>query len=178
MNNLAGDRRGALREALVGASATALIVALTITFAHAQELPAPIQAPGETALLTVHAEGAQIYECKADAAGKVAWALREPIATLLQDGKTIGRHYAGPKWELADAGGVQGKVEAKAPGAAASDIAWLRLSVAAHFGRGLLSDATTVQRINTRGGALDGACEAAGVLRSVAYSADYVFLKK
>jgi len=102
----------------------------------------------------------------------------KPIATLLQDGKTIGRHYAGPKWELADAGGVQGKVEAKAPGAASSDIAWLRLSVAAHFGHGLLSDATTVQRINTHGGALDGACKAAGVLRSVAYSADYVFLKK
>jgi hypothetical protein len=175
MNKFAGNRRRCQRRA--AACASALTLALT-TFARAQELPAPIQAPGETGLLTVHAEGAQVYECRADAAGKLAWAFREPIATLLRDGKTIGRHYAGPKWELDDGGGVEGKVEAKAPGAGASDIAWLKLSVAAHFGRGLLSDAATVQRINTRGGGLDGACEAAGAFRSVAYAADYVFLKK
>jgi hypothetical protein len=174
MNKFAGNRRGPCRAAIC---ASALTLALT-TFARAQDLPAPIQAPGETPVLTVHAEGAQVYECKADAAGKLAWAFREPIATLLRDGKTIGRHYAGPKWALDDGGGVQGKVEAKAPGADAADIAWLKLSVVAHFGEGLLSDAATVQRINTHGGALDGACGAAGAFRSVAYSADYVFLKK
>ena len=177
MNKLAGDRRRGSRPVLACTGAVALTIALP-TFAQAQELPASIQAPGETPLLTVHAEGAQVYECKADTAGKLAWAFREPIATLLRDGKTIGRHYAGAKWELDDGGGVQGKVEGKAPGAGASDIAWLKLSVAAHFGQGLLKDATTVQRINTHGGALDGACEAAGAFRSVAYSADYVFLKK
>jgi hypothetical protein len=177
MTKFAGDRRRGRRQAPACASVIALTMSLT-TFAYAQDLPAPIQAPGETPLLTVHAEGAQVYECKADAAGKLVWTFREPIATLLQDGKTIGRHYAGPKWELDDGGGVQGKLEAKAPGASASDIAWLKLSVAAHFGQGLLHDATTVQRLNTHGGALDGACEAAGAFRSVAYSADYVFLKK
>jgi hypothetical protein len=177
MNKFAGNKQRGPRGALARASVIALTVALT-TSAYAQQLPSPIQAPGETALLTVHAEGAQVYECKTDAAGKLAWAFREPIATLLRDGKTIGRHYSGPKWDLDDGGGVQGKVEGKAPGATPSDIAWLKLSVAAHFGQGLLNDATTVQRINTHGGALDGACDAAGAFRSVAYSADYVFLKK
>ena len=177
MNKFAGNKQRGPRGALARASVIALTVALT-TSAYAQQLPSPIQAPGETALLTVHAEGAQVYECKTDAAGKLAWAFREPIATLLRDGKTVGRHYSGPKWELDDSGGVQGKVEGKAPGAGASDIAWLKLSVAAHFGQGLLNDATIVQRINTHGGALDGACDAAGAFRSVAYSADYVFLKK
>jgi hypothetical protein len=177
MNKFAGNKRRGPRGALDRASVIALTVALT-TSAYAQELPASIQAPDETALLTVHAEGAQVYECKTDAAGKLVWAFREPIATLLRDGKTIGRHYSGPKWELDDGGGVQGKVEGKAPGAGASDIAWLKLSVAAHFGQGLLNEATTVQRINTLGGTLDGACDAAGAFRSVAYSADYVFLKK
>ncbi|MDU3132865.1 MAG: DUF3455 domain-containing protein, partial [Bradyrhizobium sp.] len=42
----------------------------------------------------------------------------------------------------------------------------------------VLSDVTTVQRINTAGGKLEGACETAGQFRSVAYSADYVFLRK
>ena len=50
-------------------------------------------------MLTLHAEGAQVYECKAGSDGKLAWAFREPIATLLLDGKTVGRHYAGPNWE-------------------------------------------------------------------------------
>ena len=164
-------------HALHGGVALAVLLATT-TFAHAQELPASIQAPGETALLTAHAEGAQVYECAADAAGKLAWLFREPIATLLRDGKTIGRHYAGPKWELGDSSGVQGKLEAKAPGATASDIPWLKLAAAVHFGQGALSDAVTIQRVNTHGGALEGPCDAAGTLRSVAYSADYVFLKK
>ena len=51
--------------------------------------PDAIAAPGETVVATLHAEGAQVYECKADAGGKLAWQFREPIATLLLDGKTV-----------------------------------------------------------------------------------------
>jgi hypothetical protein len=162
-----------------GAIVVALIACLTTTaVADAQELPQSIQAPGETPLLSVHAEGAQIYECAQDATGKLAWRLREPIATLLREGKTIGRHYAGPEWRLDDGSGVQGKLEAKAPGATPSDIPWLKLAAVAHTGHGDLEQVTTIQRIDTHGGALDGECATAGALRSVAYSADYVFLRK
>src|SRR6201985_868243 len=73
------------------------------------QLPEATPAPGETAVLTVHAEGAQVYECKAGSDGKLAWAFREPIATLMADGKTVGRHYAGPNWEDADGSAVPGK---------------------------------------------------------------------
>jgi hypothetical protein len=45
-------------------------------------------------------------------------------------------------------------------------------------GSGTLTDVVTVQRINTRGGAAQGACEQSGAFRSVPYSADYVFLRK
>src|SRR3984893_4891695 len=72
-------------------------------------LPDAIAAPGETAVLTLHAEGAQVYECRAGADGKPAWAFREPIATLLVDGKTVGRHYSGPNWEHSDGSAVAGK---------------------------------------------------------------------
>jgi hypothetical protein len=61
-------------------------------------IPDALVAAGEHAVLTVHAEGAQIYECKAGDGGKLNWSFREPIATLLQDGKTVGRHYAAPRW--------------------------------------------------------------------------------
>ena len=71
-------------------------------------MPDAIAAHGETLVATVHAVGAQVYECKADASGKLVWQFREPIATLLDDGKTVGRHYAGPHWEMADGSTVNG----------------------------------------------------------------------
>ncbi len=142
------------------------------------QIPDAIAAPGEAVVLTLHAEGAQVYECKAGADGKPMWSFREPIATLLVDGKTIGRHYAGPNWEYSDGSAVAGKVSASAPGASANDIPWLKLDVASHRGSGILADVTTVQRINTHGGKRDGACDAVGSFVSVPYSADYVFLHK
>jgi len=116
----------------------AAAAALVATGAAAQ-VPEPIAAPGESVIVTLHAEGAQVYDCKAGADGKLAWAFREPIATLLLDGKTVGRHYAGPNWDHADGSGVTGKVLANAPGKSANDIAWLKLEVTARRGSGVLS---------------------------------------
>jgi hypothetical protein len=157
-----------------------LLLSGSLVSAPAAEAPLPdaIAAPGETIVLTVHAEGAQVYECKAGADGKLAWAFREPIATLLADGKTVGRHYAGPNWEHSDGSAVVGKATGNAPGATPSDIPWLKLEVISHRGSGVLSAVTTVQRINTKGGKLEGACDNAGTFRSAPYSADYVFLRK
>lgn len=152
--------------------------ATLVSGASAEGLPAAIEAPGLTEVLKAHAEGAQVYECKADSAGKLVWTFREPIATLLVDGKTVGRHYAGPNWEYSDGSAVSGKAVGNAPGATPQDIAWLKLEVASHRGSGLFSDVTTVQRINTKGGMLAGACEQAGSFQSAPYSADYVFLRK
>lgn len=157
-----------------------LLLAGSLANATAAEtsLPGAIAAPGETILLTAHAEGAQIYECKAGADGKPAWTFREPIATLLIDGKTIGRHYAGPSWEHIDSSAAVGKVAGSAPGAAPNDIPWLKLDVVSRRGSGVLTAATTVQRINTSGGKFDGACDQPGAFHSAPYSADYVFLRK
>jgi hypothetical protein len=148
--------------------------------AHSAETPLPgaIAAPGESVVLSVHAEGAQVYECKAGTDGKLGWAFREPIATLLVDGKTVGRHYAGPNWEHNDGSAVVGKAVGNAPGASAADIAWLKLAVVSQRGSGVLSGVTTVQRINTIGGKLEGACDTAGTFKSAPYSAEYVFLRK
>lgn len=142
------------------------------------QMPADIAAPGETAVLTLHAQGAQLYECAATKAGTFAWSFREPIATLILKGKTVGRHYAGPNWEYIDGSAVVGKVTGRAPGATAKDIPWLKLAATAHRGKGALSDITTIQRINTADGQLEGACNTAGTFNSVAYSTDYVFLRK
>jgi hypothetical protein len=161
---------------------TSLVVLLLsgsfVTASAQTPIPDAIAAPGETVVLTLHAEGAQVYECKAGADGKPAWVFREPIATLLLDGKTVGRHYAGPNWEHSDGSAVAGKAIGNAPGTTPNDIPWLKLEVTSHRGSGILTGVTTVLRINTHGGKLDGACEGTGTFQNAPYSADYVFLRK
>jgi hypothetical protein len=158
---------------------TAIFLIGSLVNATAQTaLPEAIAAPGDTPMLTLHAEGAQVYECKASADGALAWVFREPIATLFSDGKTVGRHYAEPTWEYTDGSAVVGQVLGTAPGQVAMDIPWLKLGVTSRRGSGVLGPATTVQRINTMGGKLNGACYKPGTYESVPYSADYVFLRK
>jgi hypothetical protein len=156
-----------------------LLSSASVLSASAQTpLPDAVAAPGESVVLTLHAEGAQIYECKAGTDGMLAWAFREPTAALLLDGKTVGRHYNGPNWEHIDSSAVVGKAVGNAPGATANDIPWLKLIVTSGRGTGILSGVTTVQRISTAGGKLEGECEKLGTYRNVPYSADYVFLRK
>ncbi len=143
----------------------------------AAEIPDALALTGDVVVLRVQAVGAQIHECKADAAGHLTWQFREPIASLFRNGATVGRHYAGPTWEIGGST-VVGKVVAQRPGAAANDIQWLRLDVAAHQGEGPLQDVTAIQRINTRGGVMSGQCARLGLLQAAPYAADYVFLRK
>lgn len=147
------------------------------SMANAQ-VPDTIAAPGETLVATIHAQGAQVYECKADASGKPVWQFREPIATLLIGAETVGRHFAGPNWEMADGSGVSGKVVGRAPGATANDIPLLKLEVTSQRGTGRLTGVTTIQRLNTKGGVAEGPCATAGAFQAVPYSADYAFYKK
>jgi hypothetical protein len=146
--------------------------------AQAPQVPAAVAMPGATTLATFQGVGAQVYECKASSDGKLAWVFREPIAALIENGKTVGRHYAGPTWEDIDGSIITAKASGNAPGATASDIPWLKLDVLTHKGHGLFSRVTTVQRLDTQGGALIGSCDKAGDFKSVAYSATYVFLRK
>lgn len=159
-------------------AAVGLTAALHYSSAASIEVPATIAAPGERTVSRLHAEGAQLYECKSNQAGQLAWQFREPIATLLDGSKTVGRHYAGPQWELADGSAIEARVSGRADAGTSLDIPLLKLDVSARRGTGLLADVTTIQRINTRGGVAEGACPSVGALLSVPYAADYVFLKK
>jgi hypothetical protein len=173
-------RHSLLSASFCGVLFLGTLIAATLQSANGAmaQMPSAIAAPGENAVAQYHAEGAQVYECKAGADGKLNWAFREPIATLLLDGKTIGHHYAGPTWENIDGSAVVGKAVGNAPGATANDVAWLKLEVVNRRGNGVLSPVTTVQRTNTRGGAAQGPCDKMGDFRSVPYSADYIFLRK
>jgi Protein of unknown function (DUF3455) len=80
----------------------------------------------EQLLATVAARGVQIYECRAkkDDPGATQWAFVAPEADLFDtQGRLVGKHYAGPKWQSLDGSKVAGTVKASAdaPLAAAHD---------------------------------------------------------
>ncbi len=150
------------------------LVLLTVPLSSANA--SPVDADGQKVMVKVQAIGDQIYECKADATGAKTWQFREPLATLTEDGKTVGRHFTGPEWLFDDGSFVVGKVAAKSDGATPQDIPWLRLDVVNHGGQGRLSGVTTVQRLATQGGVFAGACEKVGELHLEPYRATYIFL--
>ena len=130
-----------------------------IPLAHAQKVSPPkvpdaIQAhSGEEVVLLAHANGVQIYTCKAGADGKFIWTLKAPEAELKgQSGKVIGSHFAGPAWKLNDGSEVTGKAAAHVDFDDPNSIPWLLVDVVSHAGNGLLTKVTTIQRIHTHGG--------------------------
>jgi hypothetical protein len=161
----------------VTSSTAKLAIAASAAVAAQLLLAATSQAADKVLVGTLHAEGAQVYECKANDSKALVWQFREPIATLFENGKTVGRHYAGPNWELADGGIVAAKVAARKPGATANDIPVLTLDVTTRSGGGRLANVTTIERINTRGGVAEGPCPTAGAFLSAPYSADYEFYR-
>ena len=168
-------------KALIGAAS---LPGVWLAASALETAPEAIAVRDGARIATIHAEGSQVYECKqkseepATQATALIWQFREPVATLKSNGLSIGRHYAGPNWDYFDGSGVKGRVVASAPGATETDIPWLKLDVVEHRGHGILSNATAVQRINTKGGVASGSCEIAGSLLIVPYSADYVFVQK
>lgn len=137
-----------------------------------------IQAPpGERLLFKVHAKGNQVYTCKSDTA-QFTWTLKAPDAKLFdKHGKPFGKHFAGPSWKANDGSRVTGTPVANVL-VDADSIPWLLIKIISHDGNGVLSPATSIQRLNTQGGkAPASGCDASHIGQEVRvpYSADYLF---
>jgi hypothetical protein len=170
--------RNQIRGLRLVAVTAAAITVLSFPLA-AQQVPPQLQQPaGEQLLLQVHAKGDQVYTCKEDVT-QFTWTLKAPDAQLFDnDGKPFGKHFAGPSWEAKDGSRVTGKAVANAPSSDADSIPWLLVNIVSHEGSGVLSRATTIQRLNTKGGKAPATgCDAshAGQEVRVPYSADYLF---
>ena len=170
--------RGFVFAALLVAASTALPFSVLGQKA-AQQVPPELQPPAnERLLLEVHAKGDQVYTCKEDVS-QYTWVLKAPDAQLFdKDGKPFGKHFAGPSWQANDGSRVTGTAVANAPSPDANSIPWLLVNVVGHDGAGVLSRATSIQRLNTKGGkASSSGCDEAhqGQEIRVPYSADYLF---
>jgi len=135
----------------------------------------------ESLAMVVPAKGVQIYECRSAKGqeGAYEWAFVAPEAELFDlRGNRIGRHYGGPHWEAADGSRIVGAVKERAEAPAAGAIPWLLLGAKSVGAEGSFSKVTSIQRVNTAGGAAPGAgCSksAAGTPARIPYTADYYF---
>jgi hypothetical protein len=120
-------------------------------------------------LLRAVGSGDQVYGCV-----NGSWALIAPDAKLLnQEGSVIGRHFAGPTWQLSDGSWVKGRAIAKQVPPDATAVPWLLLESVG--GTGKLGTVRFVQRTGTHGGnAPDGSCSQNATCR-VPYTATYSF---
>lgn len=148
----------------------------------ATAIPDTLKVPsGHVLLFKTLATGTQIYTCaaRADDPGAFAWTFKAPDAALWNDdGEQLGTHYAGPVWEGNDGSTVLGEVVSRADAPAAGAIPWLLLKAKSNDGRGIFSNMTYIQRLDTVGGVVPAeGCDQsiAGVERAVPYTAVYAF---
>lgn len=159
--------------------------------ASSQPLKSAVQVPdklkpgaNESLAMIVAAKGAQIYECRSrkDQTGDYEWAFVAPEADLFDaGGNRIGLHYAGPQWESADGSKILGTVKEHADASTADAIQWLLLTAKSVGPEGSFSKVTSVQRLNTVGGAAPktGCSQAAaGSTARINYTADYYFFTR
>ena len=168
----------------------ALILTAAVHYAAAAALAEPpgisaaLRAPaGEQPDFMLNARGVQIYVCKQHGTDvyDYQWAFVAPEATLLESGKIVGHHGAGPIWEsVSDHSKVKGTVRERQDGGA-GNIPWLLLAGTPSEGAGRFAGVTSIQRVATRGGAEPAApCDMSrsGQEARVDYTADYYFYKQ
>ena len=144
-------------------------------------VPDSIKPPvGEELVLMARATGFQIYVCRPDANGKPAWTLKAPDAELFDEqGRSIGKHFGGPTWQLNDGSKITAKMVAKVDAPDPKAIPWLLVTVTGTAGSGALNGVTSIQRVNTVGGLAPPSSECTQQSGEVefksSYSADYYF---
>jgi len=154
----------------LGMIALLLAVACMARDSIAQTAKGSIDVPPRSRLLLrALGSGDQVYGCV-----NGRWALTAPDAKLLnQEGSVIGRHSAGPTWQLNDDSWVKGRAVAEQVAPDATAVPWLLLESVGGTGR--LGTVRFIQRTETHGGnAPDGSCSQ-NAMRRVPYTATYSF---
>jgi hypothetical protein len=154
----------------VGMIALLLAVAGMAPDSVAQTAKESIDVPAHSRLLLrAVGSGDQVYGCV-----NGSWVLTAPDAKLLdQKGSVLGRHFAGPTWQLNDGSWVKGRTVAKQVAPDSTAVPWLLLESVGGTGR--LGAVRFIQRTGTHGGnAPDSSCSQ-GAMRRVPYTATYSF---
>ena len=160
-------------------AAAALAAPLAATAADIV-VPDQLQVPtGQKLALDVRGVGLQVYVCSTTDGGSYEWRFKAPEADLFdQQGRKVGKHYAGPTWEANDGSKVVGAVKAHQDDPHGAAIPWLLLNAKSTEGGGVFGKVDAIQRLATDAGLApkDGCAQAQlGQEARVAYQAVYRF---
>jgi hypothetical protein len=139
-------------------------------------------APGEAPAMMLNASGAQIYTCMPSPtqAGAYGWVSTAPDATLYDGTRGVARLATTDHWEsLDDRSSVSG-IPMRLQAAGAGNMPWALMRGVPVGESGMFAGVTSIQRVNTQGGAAPTAgCDEmhVGTEARVDFTADYYFYK-
>lgn len=144
--------------------------------------PALRAAPGEAPALVLNGSGTQIYTCMASPtqADAYGWVSTAPDATLYDGSHEAARLASTNHWEsLDDRSSVSG-IPMRLQSGGAGNLPWALMRGLPAGESGMFAGVTSIQLVNTRGGAAPSAgCDElhVGTEARVDFSADYYFYK-
>jgi len=165
-----------------------LLVVLCLAWPAAAAVPEPggiapaLRAlPGEEPAFSLRADGVQVYQCSPLPTGGYGWAFEAPDATLYDGAHGVARMATPNHWESLDDRSAVTGIPRRMQGAGGGNMPWELLGAMPAGEEGLFAGVTSIQRVNTRGGAAPTtACDDThvGEEARTAFTADYYFYKR
>jgi hypothetical protein len=169
-------------RSLLLAAALAALPAAAIT--EPGGIAASLRAPAsEAPAFVLNGNGVYIYQCRQAISdpNTYAWAFVVPDATLYDGSRSVARHATIGLYEsLSDRTSVSGVVRSSQP-AGGANLPWVLIRAQPIGESGLFANVSSIQRVNTTGGAAPSSgCgpDNVGEEARVAYQADYYFYKR
>lgn len=169
-------------RSLLLAAALAALPAAAIT--EPGGIAASLRVPAsEAPAFVLNGNGVYIYQCRQAISDPNAyvWAFVVPDATLYDGSRSVARHATIGLYEsLSDRTSVSGVVRSSQP-AGGANLPWVLIRAQPIGESGLFANVSSIQRVNTTGGAAPSSgCgpDNVGEEARVAYQADYYFYKR
>jgi len=167
---------------LLLAAALAALPAAAIT--EPGGIAASLRVPAsEAPAFVLNGNGVYIYQCRQALSdpNTYVWAFVVPDATLYDGSRSVARHATIGLYEsLSDRTSVSGVVRSSQP-AGGANLPWVLIRAQPIGESGLFANVSSIQRVNTTGGAAPSSgCgpDNVGEEARVAYQADYYFYKR
>ncbi len=147
-------------------------------------LAAPLRVSAtEAPAFMLSGDGVYVYQCRASLtmANAYEWGFIVPDATLYEGSRSVARHSTVGIYEaISDRSSVSGIVRGTQP-AGVTNLPWVLIRAQPLSDSGIFAGVTSIQRVNTRGGAAPTTgcgADTEGTESRVAYKADYYFYKR
>ena len=168
-----------------------LLLAAAVAFSlPAAAVPEPaglsqsLRAPAnEAPAFMLSGNGVYVYECRQSALDPNAyeWSFTVPDATLYDGSRTMARHATVGLFEATSDRSTTSGIVRASQAAGVANLPWISMQAQPLSAEGLFAGVTSIQRVNTKGGAAPtsgcGPSTLGGEAR-VAYQADYYFYKQ